>query len=146
MATPIEEYKDKTAWEKNLLYRNVREFHYEFDKDKGYIEVVDYNDPDVQLVTQQCWDVAADKVEYAKQKMIAGIFSPVAYLMEKKLMDVGMLSGYMELPKWRVKRHLKASVFNKLSQEKLSRYARIFEVSMEELHNPDSLLGDRKKQ
>jgi hypothetical protein len=51
-------------------------------------------------------------------------------------MDISILSSYTGFWKWTVKRHLKPSVFKKLSDQKLQKYAEIFEISIDELKNP----------
>ena len=39
----------------------------------------------------------------------------------------------VEMWKWRVKRHFKPAVFKKLHKDTLSKYAKVFEISVEEL-------------
>jgi hypothetical protein len=53
--------------------------------------------------------------------------------MELHKMDLGVLASYAGIWKWRVKRHFKPSVFNKLNQKTLQKYAEVFEVSVSEL-------------
>jgi hypothetical protein len=53
--------------------------------------------------------------------------------MEMKLMDIPIVAAYTGFWKWQVRRHLKPSVFNKLSERKLKKYAEIFEVSVDDL-------------
>ena len=48
-------------------------------------------------------------------------------------MDIPIVSAYTGFWKWQVKQHLKPSVFERLSEKKLAKYAVIFEVSVEEL-------------
>lgn len=81
------------------------------------------------------WEDVEKRIAEAKQKVLNGAASPLLYYMELKLMDVEIVSGYTGLWKWQVKRHLKPSVFNKLSVKKLDRYARLFEVTLEQLRN-----------
>ena len=50
-------------------------------------------------------------------------------------MDLPILASYVGLWKWRVKRHFKPKVFNKLSRGTLQKYAEIFDVSINELIN-----------
>ena len=69
--------------------------------------------------------------------MIAGKSSPVAYYMEKILMEVPMLAAYMEIPKWRVRRHLKSTGFQKLKPGVLAKYAAIFGIPVEALIKPE---------
>lgn len=82
------------------------------------------------------WDDVNSKIEAARQKVLRGQASPILYFMEKKIMDIPILSAYTGFWKWSIKRHLKPSVFNKLSQEKLKKYADIFEVSIAGLKHP----------
>jgi hypothetical protein len=48
--------------------------------------------------------------------------------MERCLMEIPMLAAYMEISKWRVRRHLKPAVYNKLSDKMKNRYAVVFET------------------
>src|SRR5262245_32919689 len=79
------------------------------------------------------WDEIAHRIADAKQKVLNKEASPVLYFMELRLMDIGIISAYTGFWKWTIKRHMKPSVFNKLSEEKLKKYAGAFNVSMEEL-------------
>lgn len=82
------------------------------------------------------WNDVEQKVAAAKQKVLAGEASPLLYFMEKKIMDLGILASYTGYWKWTIKKHLKPAGFNKLSEEKLKKYAALFEVSVEELTHP----------
>jgi len=53
--------------------------------------------------------------------------------MELRLMDIGILSAYTGFWKWTIKRHLKPSVFVKLDNKVLLKYALIFEIDVEDL-------------
>ncbi|MEI6174734.1 MAG: hypothetical protein WCR01_13370 [Bacteroidota bacterium] len=139
MGNLTEEVKDGVAGENDLIYTYNREVFYHFDKEKGFTQKVDYQNPDNQVIIKQSWDAAEQRLDEVKQLVIAGKLSPVAYYMEKRLMEVPMLAAYMEMPKWRVKRHLKPKIFTKLSQEKLAKYAGIFEITIDQLTNPDFL-------
>jgi hypothetical protein len=81
------------------------------------------------------WKDIEERVEAAKQKVLKGEASPLLYFMELRLMDMGILSDYTGFWKWTIKRHLKPSVFQKLSQNKLEKYAEAFDVSIENLKN-----------
>jgi hypothetical protein len=86
------------------------------------------------------WDDIAKRVEAARNKVKAGEVSPLLYYMELKLMDIDIVAAYTGIWKWRVKRHLKPKLFDKLSKKVLEKYANIFEVSVEDLKT----LGDGK--
>ena len=79
------------------------------------------------------WEDVEKRIAEARGKVLSGEASPLLYYMELKLMDVVIVSGYTGFWKWQVKRHLKPSVFNKLSAKKLDKYAHLFEVSREQL-------------
>ena len=56
--------------------------------------------------------------------------------MLKNRMDWSILADYMNSWQFLIKRHAKPSVFKKLSQKTLQKYADIFQISVEELKNP----------
>lgn len=82
------------------------------------------------------WDDVERKIQEAKEKVMRGEASPILYFMEKKLMDTGILASYTGFWKWRIKKHLKPAAFQKLSEDKLRKYAELFEISIEELKKP----------
>jgi hypothetical protein len=53
--------------------------------------------------------------------------------MELNKMDPSILSSYVGIWIWNVKRHFKPSVFQKLSDKTLGKYAEVFQISIEEL-------------
>lgn len=78
-----------------------------------------------------------ERVAHAKSKVMAKELSPIAYYMELHKMDLTILSSYVGIWKWRIKRHFKPKYFNKLSDNVLQKYADVFEISIEELKNID---------
>lgn len=78
-----------------------------------------------------------ERVAIAKEKVQANTLSPVAYYMELHKMDLQILSSYVGLWQWRVKRHFKPRVFKKLSNNVLQKYADVFEISITQLKNID---------
>ncbi len=81
------------------------------------------------------WDDINERVAEAALKVKNGEVSPILYFMEKKLMDVSLLSSYTGFWKWTIKRHFKPSVFKSLNDSKLSIYAKAFSISIDELKN-----------
>jgi hypothetical protein len=133
------EITDQEPPKEELMYTYNREVFYHFDRNKGFTQEIDYQNPDNQVIIKQGWDAAEQRLEEVKQRVIAGLSSPIAYYMEKILMEVPMLAAYMDLPKWRVRRHLKSKVFKKLKPEMLAKYAAVFVIPVEQLKNPDFL-------
>ncbi|MEI7726316.1 MAG: hypothetical protein WCK09_14500 [Bacteroidota bacterium] len=139
MGNSTDEITNKTTADNELIYTYNREVFYHFDKEKGFTQEVDYQNPNNQVIIKQSWDAAEQRLDEVKQKVIVGKASPVAYYMEKILMEVPMLAAYMEISPWRVKRHMKSKVFKKLKPETLAKYAGVFGITLEELRNPEFL-------
>nr|WP_252737064.1 hypothetical protein [Zobellia galactanivorans] len=74
-----------------------------------------------------------ERVAKAKERVQNNETSPIEYYMELHKMDLPILSSYVGLWQWRVKRHFKPKIFKKLSQKTLQKYADVFEISIEEL-------------
>ena len=60
---------------------------------------------------KQAWEEVNEKAEEVKRKVLEGKLSPVAYYMEKNIMNLKLLSQYTGIPKWRIRRHLKPKIF-----------------------------------
>lgn len=94
-------------------------------------------------VMQQAWDNINEKVEGVRQKVIDGKLSPIAYYMEKNIMDSSLLAKYMGIWHWKVKRHLKPKYFNRLPEETVEKYAEIFDLTSAELTNIEHIISDK---
>jgi len=79
------------------------------------------------------WKEIEDRVEAARQKVLNNEASPLLFFMERRLMDMGIVAAYTGFWKWQIKNHLKPAGFNKLSEKKLLRYAKAFNVTVENL-------------
>ncbi len=91
----------------------------------------------------QAWDVINEKVEQVRQKVLSGEMSPVAYFMEKNLMDVKLLADYSGLPKRKIRKHLKPAHFVKLDDKTLDLYAETFGISVDRLINFREIKDDK---
>jgi hypothetical protein len=76
------------------------------------------------------WQNVEERIATAKQKVLNNEASPILFFMEKALMDVEILAGYTGFWQWQVKRHLKPDIFKGLSENKLQKYAEVFNVSI----------------
>ena len=94
------------------------------------------------VANYQAWDIIIEQIEEVRNKVRAGALSPLAYHMTKHQMDTRLMASYVELAHWRVKRHLKPKVFDRLDQELLEKYARLFRISVEQLCDPESVNED----
>jgi len=81
------------------------------------------------------WHDVEGRIAIAKQKVLNHEASPLLFFMELKLMDIPIVAAYTGFWKWQVKRHMKPSVFKKMSDKKLQKYAEIFETSVDDIKN-----------
>lgn len=128
--------KEEIPQDDGALGRIAKEVTYVVGEDGKY-ETAQSTGWDVKTdALNVAWGEVNGKIEAARQKVLNGEASPVLYFMEKKIMDLSILSAYTGFWKWTIKKHMKPSVFNKLPEEKLKKYAELFEVSVEELKKP----------
>ena len=112
---------------------------YVVDQDGNYVTAQSTGWSPKNTAMLQAWEVIHEKVEETRHKVISGELSPIAYFMEKNMLDIKMLSQYTGIPKRKVKRHLKPVVFQDLDNETLEQYADAFDISVEEIKNTFSL-------
>ncbi|PUZ27364.1 hypothetical protein GA0116948_103370 [Chitinophaga costaii] len=106
---------------------------YAVNKEGAYVQVSSVGWEPENVAMAQAWDEIHQKTAATRQAVLAGKLSPIAYYMEKNLMTVEILAGYVGKFQWQVKRHLKPSVFKQLSDHLLQRYAATFKISVAEL-------------
>lgn len=125
--------KDVPQDDENLFEGKFKVVKYAVDDDGNYGTVGSVGWEPENTVLNQAWDEINKKVEETKKKIEAGELSPLAYHMEKNIMDVGMLSQYMDISKRKVAKHLEPSGFNALDIKTLEKYAEVFDISVDEL-------------
>jgi hypothetical protein len=119
----------------NLASANMRELCYAVDQEGNYTTELSTGwNPKTIALDSHMQDLQM-RVENAKNQIKSGTASPILYFMELKRMDLSVLSGYVGMWGWRVKRHLKPNVFKRLNHKVLQKYADTFEISIEELKN-----------
>lgn len=119
--------------DENLFEGKFKVVKYAIDDDGNYGTVGSSGWEPENVVLNQAWEEINKKVEETKKKIEAGELSPLAYHMEKNIMDVGMLSQYMDISKRNVNKHLEPSGFLSLDEKTLKRYAEVFDITVEEL-------------
>jgi hypothetical protein len=125
--------KDVPQDDENLFEGKFKVVKYAVDDDGNYGTVGSVGWEPENTVLNQAWDEINKKVDETKKKIEAGELSPLAYHMEKNIMDVGMLSQYMDISKRKVAKHLEPSGFNGLDIKTLEKYAEVFDISVDEL-------------
>ena len=113
--------------------------HYNMDDEGHFTKRMEANWGAKELVNNQSWEIVKERIRDAKEKVIAGQLSPIAYYMQKCLTDIKTLALYTGLSTWKVKRHLKPRVFSRLNDKSLKRYADFFQISIDQLKDVNSL-------
>ncbi|WP_294959231.1 hypothetical protein [uncultured Flavobacterium sp.] len=128
--------KDKVPQDQsNLTKNNVKELLYATDENGNYTTTLSTGWEPKTIALSNSIDEINERIADAKQQVLDGEASPIVYFMEANKMDLNILSSYVGFWKWRVKRHFKPSVFAKLNDKILKKYADTFGVSIEELKN-----------
>jgi len=100
-------------------YFDGKEWHQKWEKKFDACEIV---------MTKQM-----QELETILQQIRDGQMSPLAYHSQINLFNLNLLSSYTGISKYRIKKHLKPAFFNQLDEETLTKYATLFEITVEEL-------------
>lgn len=111
----------------------IHKLMYAVDNDGKYTGITSAGWEAENIATKQAWDAVDEELAETAEKVKKGELSPIAYYMQKNLMEVALLASYVGKWQWQVKRHFKPSVFNKLSTDVLAKYAAVFNISVDEL-------------
>ena len=76
-----------------------------------------------EIVTSHAVDTLHAQAEAARERVKAGLASPLEFWMYERRMDLPLLSQTSGFWQWRVKRHLRPDGFARLSASQLERYA-----------------------
>ena len=117
----------------NGLNEGVKELTYAVDEQGRYVRATSLGWEPKTTTNDQAWEVIDGEIAEAITLYHAGKRSPLAFHMASNLMNVALLASYMNLPRWRVRRHLKPKVFENLKSDLINRYAQVFNISADEL-------------
>ncbi len=122
---------------KNKAYGQYRELSYSYQDGGKFEKTVGFHGEADRLILQQAWDLFQERIEDARQRVLAGKASPVVYYMEKNLLDPLNLSMMAGISLWRVKWHFKPGVFKRLKNKTLLKYAEAFNITLDQLRKVD---------
>ena len=122
---------------------DVRKLMYATGEDGRYEGVASAGWEAEHAAMQGAWEEVDELLAETKAMVLAGNLSPIAYFMQKNLMDPALLGKYVGRWSWQVKRHCKPAVFNRMQPQIVARYAVVFGVPIESLTNfGQALRGD----
>ena len=87
------------------------------------------------IVNDQAWHIIYNDISEARNLIKQNKRSPIAYYQARHQMDLRLLSQYVGMARWRVKRHLKPGIFAKLPERLLQKYCDVFEITIDQLRN-----------
>ena len=127
--------KNEVPQDQGLTEGRFDDVCYALDENGNYVAVLSKGwKPKVDAMLQ-AWEVINEKVDQVRQDVLAGKVSPIAYYMEKNIMDVKLLADYVDLPRRTVRKHLVPENFSRLEEAILARYAETFGIVTDELRN-----------
>lgn len=115
------------------IFEQWHEITYATDDQGNYVLTPSAGWDASNLANIQAWQLIAEEIEAALEQIRNGGASALVFHMVRNQMDVGLLASYVELPRWRVKRHLQAKHYHKLSTTLRDRYATVFTVPVDAL-------------
>jgi len=118
---------------KDERYGKYRELLYNYNQDGKFDKQVGFHGEADRIILQQAWDLFNERIEEAKQKVLAGKVSPVVYYMEKILTDPMNLSMMAGIPIWKVKLHFKPWFFKRMGEKNREKYAEAFNITVDQL-------------
>ncbi|MDR2790955.1 MAG: hypothetical protein LBB59_08295 [Campylobacteraceae bacterium] len=92
-----------------------------------------------EMATLAAIEELKEQEKAAFKEYLEGRLSPLPYYMYQKRMDISILACTAGMCKWRVKRHFKPSVFKKLNNNILMRYAEALDIKIEDLTHNDRI-------
>lgn len=119
----------------NLSKSNMKELVYATDEKGNYTTALSTGWEPKTIALSNSIDEINERIATAKEQVKNGEVSPIVYFMESSKMDIAVLSSYVGMWQWRVKRHFKPAVFAKLNDTMLQKYAETFNISVAELRN-----------
>ncbi len=127
--------KEEVPQDESALANFTREVCYVKNAAGRYETVLSKGWEVKKLALENAWDEVHERIEEAREAVRNGEKSAIYYFMALKIMDMPVMSDYTGFWPFVIRLHLRPAVFRRLGTKTLSRYARAFEISVEELKN-----------
>lgn len=124
--------KEDVPQDKSALDNFTKEVCYALDDSGKYVTTLSTGWEVKTVALDKTWSDIEHRIQAVKEKVLRKEASPVLFFMEARLMDFEILAAYTGFWQWQIKRHLKPNIFEKLSQKQLTKYAKAFNVSMDD--------------
>jgi myo-inositol-1-phosphate synthase len=124
--------KDEVPQDAGLL-GPWKKLHYAVDEKDRYVTIPSAGSEPMNVANQLAWELVERRIEMARQEVLAGKASPLAYHMHRRQMDESLLAQYSGLPRRKVLKHLTAEGFREIEEKELEAYADALDLEPEEL-------------
>ena len=111
----------------------VRDVIYAVDENGQYTSVLSDGWSVKNDALDAVWDDIREQCDEIRLQVLAKEVSPLAYHMKKSLQDISMLASYADIPKRKIKKHLKYDEFMTLDDETMQKYADALRITVDEL-------------
>lgn len=125
--------KEEVPQDKSALANFTKEVCYATDEKGNYVTTLSTGWEVKSVALDKTWSDIEQRIQSVKEKVLRKEASPILFFMEARLMDLEILAAYTGFWQWQIKRHMKPKIFDKLSSNQLNKYAKAFNVSLEDL-------------
>lgn len=125
--------KEELPQDKSALEGYTRELYYIKDEEGKYTTGLSTGWEVKASALENAWEDQYQQMDEARELVLEGSKSPLYFLMIKNLMNISMLSSYTGFWRLKVRRHFKPSVYKKLSDKTLMKYAEVFSMTLNQL-------------
>jgi hypothetical protein len=112
----------------------VRDVCYATDEEGKYTQILSLGWDPKNEAMRQAWDQVNAKAEKIRQKVIIGKLSPLAFHMERCMMNVTLLSQYTGFSRFKIWKDRRPKAFKKLSADEMAAYAEALNMDVEALN------------
>tara|TARA_R110002167_G_scaffold163242_18_gene360016 strand:- start:958 stop:1359 length:402 start_codon:yes stop_codon:yes gene_type:complete len=128
--------KEEVPQDKSFLKEeHGKELYYALDENGNYTTALSSGWEAKTIALGNALQDIEERIADAKQRVLDHKTSPIEYHMERCRMDPQVLSSYVGMWQWRVKRHFKPAVFKRLNEKTLQKYADVFDIDLVALKN-----------
>jgi len=125
--------KDVPQDSKFLKNTVIRDIAYALDDEGNYTSAISEGWEAKNDALDITWEEINKKCEEIREKVLDGEFSPLAYHLEKNIMDIALFARYTGQSKRTAKKYLKPENFKKLDNNILQHYAEVLRINIEDL-------------
>lgn len=136
--------KEDVPQDNDENYEGHKKIRYARDEDGQVVKVPSTGWTVEKEATSVAWEDINQKLLKTHQKVAAGELSPLAYHMEKELLEPSLLAANLGIWTCTVKKHLVPKKFNKLNKKYLKLYTDYFELTENEFKSIPMVVNAEK--